>query len=332
MMKGGIHMGQKKKPQVLVTRRLPEAGMELLNRYCEVEVAEEDRTLTKEKLLQQIKEKQGLLSLVTDRVDSQVMDAGSSLKVISNYAVGYDNIDVREAQRRGITVTNTPDVLTHATADMTWALLMDVARRVTESDRVVRAGGWKEWAPQFMLGKEVTGSVLGIVGLGRIGRAVARRAKGFDMRVLYYSRTRLRMEEEKGLGVEYRDLQTLLQEADFVSLHVPSSPKTRHMIGEQELSWMKPTAYLINTARGDLVDEQVLVRFLREGKIAGAGLDVYEHEPRLTPGLSELDQVVLAPHIGSATLETRQHMAIMAAQNLIDELYGKTSPNRVIIP
>ncbi|OYD09165.1 D-glycerate dehydrogenase [Paludifilum halophilum] len=306
--------------------------MNLLYRYCDVQLAVEDRVITRTELLEGVRGKQGLLSMITDRVDAEVMDANPQLKVISNYAVGYDNIDVEEASRRGIAVTNTPGVLTDATADMTWALLMDIARRVTEGDRVNRSGGWREWAPMFMLGKEVTGSTLGIIGLGRIGKAVAKRARGFNMQILYHSRTRLSREEEKQWGVEYRELHELLREADFVSLHAPSTPETRGMIGRKELSAMKSSAYLINTARGDLVDEKALVKALSQEEIAGAGLDVYEKEPRLAEGLKESDRVVLAPHLGSATRETRGRMAEMAAQNLIDELRGGPSDYRINDP
>ncbi|MFC4076887.1 2-hydroxyacid dehydrogenase [Salinithrix halophila] len=317
------------RPRILVTRELPAAGMKLLEQYCEVETGGANRGLSRRELIGKLADKDGLVSLLTDQVDRPVMDASPRLKVISNYAVGYDNIDVEEATRRGIAVTNTPDVLTDSTADMAWALLMDVARRVTEGDRLNRAGGWTEWAPLFHLGKEVTGSTLGIVGMGRIGRAVARRAKGFDMKICYFSRTRLPEEEERSLGSQFLSLEELLATADFVSLHAPYTAETHHLIGRKELTAMKPTAYLINTARGALVDEEALVEAIRKREIAGAGLDVYEKEPKMAPGLSDLEQVVLAPHLGSATRETRDQMAATAAENVLSILLGKGKAHRV---
>lgn len=309
------------RPKVLVSRKIPFKGLSLLREYCEVTVGAEDRMLTRKELLKLIEGKDGVLSMLTDQMDKEVMDAAPDLKVISNYAVGYDNIDITEATRRGISVTNTPDVLTDATADLAWALLMDVARRVTEGDRLNRKGKWKEWAPMFHLGKEVTGSVLGIVGFGRIGRAMVKRALGFDMEIVYFSRTRLSPGEEQRLGVRYLSFTDLLQHADFVSLHAPYTKETHHLIGADELSRMKATAYLINTSRGGLIDEKALLTALREGKIAGAGLDVYEMEPQLTPGLEKLENVVLAPHLGSATRETRELMAWRAAKNVLAELF-----------
>lgn len=311
------------RPKVLVTRELPEEAMKRLEKHCDVDLNDEDRPLTRQELMQRIRDKDGLLSMLTDRIDGELMDAAPGLKVISNYAVGFNNIDVKEATRRGIPVTNTPGVLTESTADLTWALIMDVARRVSEGDRVTRAGRWPGWSPMWMLGQDVHGAILGIVGMGRIGKAVARRAIGFDMRVIYFSRTRLSEEEERRLGVSYRPLPELLRQADFVSLHAPYSEETHHMIGPAELGMMKPTAYLINTARGALIDEQALVRALKKGQIAGAGLDVYEHEPELAEGLAELDNVVLSPHLGSSTWGTRLRMAQVAVENLLSVLQGK---------
>lgn len=311
------------RPKVLVTRELPKEALKRLEKHCDVDLNDEDRPLTRQELMQRIRDKDGLLSMLTDRIDGELMDAAPGLKVISNYAVGFNNIDVKEATRRGIPVTNTPGVLTESTADLTWALIMDVARRVSEGDRVTRAGRWPGWSPMWMLGQDVHGAILGIVGMGRIGKAVARRAIGFDMRVIYFSRTRLPEEEERRLGVSYRPLPELLRQADFVSLHAPYSEETHHMIGPAELGMMKPTAYLINTARGALIDEQALVRALKKGQIAGAGLDVYEHEPELAEGLAELDNVVLSPHLGSSTWGTRLRMAQVAVENLLSVLQGK---------
>ena len=249
--------------------------------------------------------------------------------MIANMGVGYNHIDIAAATRRGIPVSNTPGVLTDATADLAFTLILAVARRVVEGDRRVREGKFKLWAPFLFLGREVSGKTLGIVGFGRIGRAVARRAAGFGMRVLYHNRSRLTPAEERESPAEYADLNTLLAQADFVSLHVPLSGETRHLIGAAELSRMKPTAYLINTARGPVVDEVALLATLQRGMIAGAGLDVYENEPALTPGLADLPNVVLLPHVGSATLETRTAMAAMAARNLIAGLDGQRPPNLV---
>jgi glyoxylate reductase len=241
--------------------------------------------------------------------------------------VGYDNIDVAAATVRGIPVSNTPGVLTDATADITFALILATARRVVEGDRRTRAGEFRFWAPLHFLGREVSGKTLGIVGLGRIGRAVARRAKGFDMKIVYHSRRRLEVFEEKELGVSYEDFNGLLEQSDFVSLHVPLTDGTHHFIGLRELETMKQSAYLINTSRGPVVDEEALLEVLREGKIGGAGLDVYENEPILTPGLTELKNVVLLPHVGSATIETRTRMGLKAAENLLAGLSGKRPPD-----
>ena len=318
-------MGEK--PKVFVTRKLP-AGLELLGEETELEVNPEDRALKREELIEGVKGKDALLCLLMDKIDAEVMEASGRLKVISNYAVGFDNIEVAEATKRGIAVTNTPGVLTETTADLAWAILMSVARRVVESDRFLRAGKWKEWAPSLFLGRDVFGKILGIIGLGRIGAAMARRAKGFDMKVLYYN-PRRKEELEEELGVEYVSLEELLKRSDFVTLHVPLLPGTRHLIGERELGLMKPTAFLVNTSRGPVVDEKALIKALQEGRIAGAALDVYEEEPKVPQALMALDNVVLVPHIGSASVETRTKMALMAVENLLAVLKGKVPPNLV---
>jgi len=315
--------------KVLVTRILPGPAIEVLKQRCEVELNQEDRVISREELMRGVSGKDGLLCLLTDKIDAEVMDAaGPNLKVISNYAVGYDNIDVTEATRRGIAVTNTPGVLTETTADLTWAIMMAVARRIVEADNFLRTGQWKGWAPCLMLGHDVYGKTLGIVGLGRIGKAIARRAKGFDMRVLYYD-TRRDEQAERELGVAYVPLENLLRESDFVSIHAPLTEKTRHLIGEKELRLMKPTAFLVNVARGPLVDEAALIRALREKWIAGAALDVFEREPYVPPELIQMKNVVLVPHIGSASVETRSKMAMMAVENLLAVLEGKIPPNLV---
>jgi glyoxylate reductase len=254
----------------------------------------------------------------SDRVDAEFLDAAPKLKVVSCFAVGYDNVDVPEATRRHIVVTNTPDVLTDACADLTWALILAVARRIIEGDRLARLGEWRGWAPTQLRGVEIAGKTLGIVGAGRIGTAVAKRAAGFSMRVIFFSR---RSPREKFVEV--------LRESDFVSVHVPLTAETRHMFGEAEFRKMKPTAYFINMARGPVHDEAALVRALREGWIAGAGLDVYEHEPKIAPELVQMPNTVLLPHLGSATVETRRRMAMLAAENLVAVLTGKACPNVV---
>lgn len=317
--------------KVFVTRRIPSPGVELLQRECDVRVYEdEERSIPREELLQAVKGCHGLLTLLTERVDGELLDAaGPQLRVVANYAVGFDNIDVAEATRRGVLVTNTPGVLTETTADFTWALLMAAARRVVEGDRYMREGRYRAWSPTLLLGVDVYGKTIGIVGFGRIGEAVARRARGFSMRVLYYDVNRRSPAEEQALGVEYRDLDSLLAESDFVSLHVNLTESTRHLIGRAQFQRMKPTAILINAARGPVVDEAALVEALRSGQIRAAGMDVFEREPEMAPGLAELPNVVLAPHIASASVETRSKMAEMAATNVLEALRGHRPPNLV---
>ena len=315
--------------KILVTGNLPAEVMDPLREKYEVEAHAEARPMERQQLLSRIGDRDGLLCMITDAVDDELLGRAPRLKMIANMGVGYNHIDIAAATRRGIPVSNTPGVLTDATADLAFTLILAVARRVVEGDRRVREGKFKLWAPFLFLGREVSGKTLGIVGFGRIGRAVARRAAGFGMRVLYHNRSRLTPAEERESPAEYADLNTLLAQADFVSLHVPLSGETRHLIGAAELSRMKPTAYLINTARGPVVDEVALLATLQRGMIAGAGLDVYENEPALTPGLADLPNVVLLPHVGSATLETRTAMAAMAARNLIAGLDGQRPPNLV---
>lgn len=314
---------------VFVTRKLPGQGLERLRDLCEVTVFPEDRNMTKEELLEIIPGQDAVITMLANPIDSEVIGAGQKLKVIGNYAVGFNNIDLAAATARGIAVVNTPDVLTAASADFAWALLLATARRVVEGDALVRAGRFAGWAPELLLGVEVHGKTLGIVGAGRIGQAVAKRARGFAMRILYHNRTRLPEDVERELGLEYADLDALLKEADFVSLHCPLTPETRHLIGERELGLMKPTAVLINTARGPVVDEGALVQALREGRIYGAGLDVFENEPALHPGLAELPNVVLAPHIASAGRETRLQMVDLVVSDVLAVLKGQRPRNLV---
>ena len=316
------------KPRVFLTRTIPTKGLEMIREVADVDIWPDELPPPYEVLLERVKGIDGLLSMVTDRIDARLMDAaGSSLKVISQYAVGYDNIDVAAATARGIPVGHTPGVLTEATADMAWALILAAARRVVEGHMYVKAGRWKTWHPTLLLGMSVYGATLGIVGFGRIGQAVARRARGFDMRVLAYTRSPS-PEVAQNLGVELvGDLETLLREADIVSLHVPLTEETRHMIGERELNLMKPTAILVNTARGPVVDPDALYRALKEKRIAYAALDVTEPEPLPADSpLLTLDNIVVTPHLGSATVQARTAMAEIAARNLIAGLRGERLP------
>ena len=312
---------------VLITCNLPQAVVARIEKVHHVQINDQVRPMERNRLLKGVKNKEGLLCTITDQIDGELLDKASRLRMIANYGVGYNNIDLKAASAKGIPVSNTPDVLTNATADITLALILATARRVVEGDKRNREGEFKFWAPLHFLGREVSGKTLGIIGLGRIGKAVARRARGFEMRVIYHNRHSVEASEEKELGVQYVDLKRLLAEADFVSLHVPLTDQTHHLIGPHELELMKPSAYLINASRGPVVEEKALVEALKNGKIAGAGLDVYEEEPDLAPGLTDLDNVTLLPHVGSATLETRTKMAQLAADNLLAGLRGETPPN-----
>lgn len=321
MFNGEFDMGF----NVFVTRAIPQKGLRLLAEACDaLDVNPHDRPLGRQEIIDAVrgKKRDGLLCLLCDPIDAGVMEAlGPSCRGIANYAVGCNNIDVAEATRRGIPVANTPGVLTHATADLAWALLFAAARRIVESDGFTRSGSFDGWAPMLHLGADVTGATLGVVGAGRIGTAFALKSRGFEMKVLYHSRSPNETLERE-INARRVDLPALLRESDFVSLHLPLTPETRHIIGARELAMMKPTACLINTARGPCVDETALVAALRAKKIAGAALDVYENEPRLAPGLAELDNVVTVAHIGSATVATREKMAEMSALDLIAMMKG----------
>ncbi|HOB74043.1 MAG TPA: D-glycerate dehydrogenase [Phycisphaerae bacterium] len=314
---------------VYVTRRIPEAGLEILRRHCDrVEVNPEDRVLSRDELLAAVRDRDGVLCLLTDTIDDETLAAaGPRCRAFANMAVGYNNVDLAAATRRGIMITNTPGVLTETTADLAWALMLAVARRVVEGDRFFRTGRWTGWGPMQFLGHDVHKTTLGIVGAGRIGTAVGRRSVGFGMRLLYTDPHP--SGELDRIGARRVDLDTLLRESDFVTLHVALNERTHHLIGRRELALMKPTACLINTARGPIIDEAALVEALRERRIAGAGLDVYENEPEPAPGLVELDNVVCIPHLGSATEATRAKMATMAAENLVAALRGERPPNLV---
>lgn len=306
-------------PSVLVTRRLPASVIARLQSACDVDLWTEKEAIPREELLARVAGKQALVCLLTDTIDAAVLDAaGPSLKVVANVAVGYNNIDVAACRDRGVIATNTPDVLTNACADFTWALILAITRRLGEGERVVRAGTWTGWALDYMLGMELRGKQLGIVGMGRIGRAVAERAPAFGMRVAYTARNPVNVPD-----AVHMPLDRLLATSDIVSLHCPSTNETRHLINETALMRMKRTAYLINTARGPVVDEGVLARWLREGRLAGAALDVYEREPIVHPDLLALENVLLIPHLASATTETRTAMADLAVSNALAVLAGQ---------
>jgi len=318
------------KPKVYVTREIPEKGLKTIKERFEAEVWPEYGPPPKEVIIDKVSNVDAIVSLLSDKIDAVVFDAAPRLKIVAQMAVGFDNIDVKLATKRGIYVTNTPEVLTETTADFAWALLMAVARRVVEADRYVRTGKWKvSWHPSMLLGRDVHGATMGIVGAGRIGSAVAKRAKGFNMKILYYDVVP-RPELEKELGAKNVDLDTLFKESDFISIHVPLTNQTYHMINEEKLRLMKKTAYLINNSRGSVVDEKALYRALKEEWIAGAGLDVFERAPtQLNNPLLKFDHVVVAPHISSSSHETRSRMAEMVAENLIAFFEGIIPPNLV---
>jgi glyoxylate reductase len=322
-------MGMTMAAKIFVTRELPPKPMEALRHLPDVElrVNPHDRVLTREELLDGVRWCDLLLCQLTDRIDAEVFEANPNLRLVANYAVGFNNIAVAEATRRKIPVTNTPGVLTDSTADLTWALLMAVARRVVEADKFMRAGKYQGWAPMLFLGTDVHHKTLGIIGLGRIGYAVAKRAQGFDMKVLYSDI------EEKPYAAEvnaqFVDLATLLRESDFVTLHPFLDEKSTHLIDEAQLRMMKPTAYLLNVSRGPVVNEKALVKALKAGWIAGAGLDVYEREPEMEPELATMDNVVVVPHIASATIETRTAMGMIVYENAAAVLKGEKPPTCV---
>jgi glyoxylate reductase len=313
---------------ILVTSRIPDEGIDVLRKAnVKIDVVDRGAPLPRADLLARVRGCDGVMVTGADRVDAQFFDAAPRLKVVSCIAVGYDNVALAEATRRRVAVTNTPGVLTDACADLAWALILGVARRIVEGDRLTRSGEWRGLSNTLLLGVDVAGKTLGIVGAGRIGAAVAKRATGFSMPILYFARTA--KPEMDALGAKRVTFDEVLAKSDFVSVHVPLTPETRHMFGEAEFRKMKPTARFINMARGPVHDEAALVKALREGWIAGAGLDVYEHEPQIDPGLIDMPNVLLLPHIGSATVETRRRMAILAAENLLAVLDGLPCPNIV---
>jgi len=305
------------KPLIYVTSEIPEKGLEILKKEFKIKSNNSGKSLSKNELISEAKKADAILPLLSDEIDDKVMDELENLKVIANYAVGYNNIDVKAATKRNIIVTNTPDVLTETTADLTWGLLLAVARRIVETDKILRNGKFEGWAPKLLLGKEVNNKTLGIIGFGRIGKAVAKRAQGFNMKVLYNKRNRLNEKEEEKLNVEYRDFENILKEADYISINTPLNESTYHLFSSKEFSLMKNDGTIINTGRGPIINEKELVRALENKEIGGAGLDVYENEPEVEEGLLKFENVVLTPHIGSATYQARNKMAELAAKGAV---------------
>jgi gluconate 2-dehydrogenase len=315
------------KPKILVTREVFDETLQFLAQHCEVESNQQDTAFAPEALAQKLADKDGIMCALTDRVDAKLIERSPRLKAVANIAVGYNNIDLAACTARGVMATNTPGVLDDSTADLAWALMLAAARRVTELERRVRAGEWKGWKLKQWLGVDVHHATLGILGMGRIGQAIARRAAGFEMKVLYHNRKRVAQDIEKRCNADYVTRDELLRRSDFLVLQMPYSPETHHTIGAAELKLMKPTAILINSTRGGVVDEGALITALKDGVIRAAGLDVFENEPSVNPGFFGLDNVVLMPHIGSSTEATRRAMAMTAAKNLVAALTGGVPPN-----
>ncbi len=319
--------------KIVVTRIIPERGLDILRAAfgdASVIVTPQEGPIARAELLEAVRGADALLPMLTDRIDAELLDAaGPNLKIVANNAVGYDNINLEDARTRGVAVTNTPGVLTETTADLAWTLMMAAARRAGEGERYLRGGRWTCWSPMMLLGMDIHGATLGIYGMGRIGRAVARRARGFGMRVLYTDSAPLDEAEEAALGAARADMDTLLRESDFISAHCPLTPETRHAFGAAEFAAMKPTAVFVNTSRGPVVDEGALAAALQSGEIFAAGIDVFEEEPKVHPALLECENAVLLPHLGSASVETRARMAAMAAENIVARLRGGEPPNRV---
>ncbi len=314
--------------KIFLSRIIPDVGMDLLKKSeFDVEILYKEEPLSPEILREKVKDIKGLICLLDDKIDKALIDSAPELEVISNMAVGYNNIDYKYAKSKRIAVCNTPGILTQSTAELAWALLFAIARRIPESNIFMREGKFTGWMPLLMLGGDIKGQTLGVIGTGRIGTAFALMSKGFSMRVLYSGKPNPILDKE--LNAENVDQDTLIKESDFISLHIPLRPENHHLIGKREFEMMKATAYLINTARGPVVDEKELIRVLKEKRIAGAALDVYENEPVLTPGLSKLDNIVLTPHTGSATIPVRNTLAIMAVENCLKILRGEKGENRI---
>jgi glyoxylate reductase len=316
------------RPKVLITRPIQQSVIDRISEHCDVQVHTVDDPMPPERLTSAMREVDGVMPAGV-RISREIIEASPRLRVISNIAVGYDNIDLQACNRLHILVTNTPDVLTEATADLAFALILAAGRRVAEGDRYVRGGHWKHWQWNCLWGTEMHGKTLGLFGFGRIAQAVARRARGFSMRIVHHARHRVSSSIEKEFAAEFVDRETLLRQSDFLSLHVPLTPETRHAIGAAELALMKPSAIIINAARGPIIDEEALVQALQAGRLAGAGLDVFENEPKPHPALLTMENVTMMPHVGSATAETRLQMALLASKNLLTALRGERPPNLV---
>ncbi len=316
------------RPTLYLSRLLPEPIMAIARERFQLVQEPVDELPTPSALREGLSQADAAIVTLGDRIDAEAIHAATRLKILANYAVGYNNIDLISARQRGLIVTNTPDVLTDATADLTWALILSTARRIVEGDALVRSGRWTGWSPTQLLGRDISGKTLGIIGMGRIGQAVAHRAAGFRMPVRYHTSQPIIASSLPGEW-EYRTLHDLLWEADIVTIHVPLTPATHHLIGARELAWMRPTAFLINTARGPIIDEGALVDALQTGVIAGAGLDVYEQEPAVHTALAQLKQVVLLPHLGSATLHARVQMGLVCVNNIQAVLEGRPTPNQI---
>ena len=315
---------------VAVTNIFPQVALDKLAPQYDMKTNESGISPTKDELGRMVSDSDAIITYLSDKLDRDIIDQATKLRVIANYGAGFNNIDVTYASQKGIWVTNTPNVLHETTADLTWAMILGAARRIVPADRYTREGKFKGWGAKIFLGGDVYGKTLGIIGCGEIGRSVARRARGFSMRVLYHQRNRLPDEEAKTLNAEFTPLGQLLRESDFITLHVPLTDETEYMIGNDEIELMKNTAYLIHTARGKVIDDYALVAALREGRLAGAALDVYEDEPEIVEGMAELDNLMLLPHIGSASFETRDRMALLVADNVLDTFSGKTP--RTLVP
>ncbi|MCF8008871.1 MAG: D-glycerate dehydrogenase [Halanaerobiales bacterium] len=316
--------------KIFITRKIPDLGMNLLKDKFEIKVYSNQDDPTKNQIIKMGKDADAIIPLLSHDIDREVIESCNRLKIIANYAVGYDNIDIKAAKDNNVYVTNTPDVLTEATSELTWALILAVSRRVVESDKFVRQLKFKGWGPELLLGHEIHGKTLGIIGFGRIGKSVARIAQGFKMDVLYTKRAALDKTEEKKLNVKYSDINNLLKKSDFITVNASLNDSTYHLIGKKEFDIMKDTAVLVNTGRGSIINEAELVTALKNKKIYGAGLDVYENEPEVSKGLLDLDNVILTPHTGSATIKARNKMAEIAAKNVIEVLKGNQPINKVI--
>ncbi len=316
--------------KVFLTRKIPDIGIELLKQKHEVSIFSDQKNPNKQQLIKNAQNADAIISLLSDQIDEEVINKCNHLKIIANYAVGYDNIDLKVAQENNIIITNTPGVLTEATADLTWTLLLATARRIVESDKYVRDLKFDGWGPELLLGRKTYGKTLGIIGFGRIGQAVAKRAHGFNMEVLYNKRTPLAQDEESKLGARFAELDKLLKESDFITINASLNDSTYHLIDEKEFEKMKDNAIIVNTGRGPIVNEKALVKALQQNKIFGAGLDVYEEEPKVNPELLELDNVILTPHTGSATTYARNEMAKMVANDILAAIEGKDPVNRIV--